>query len=410
MLPREFATEVAEKLQAAGYQGLWAGGCVRDQLLGKIPTDYDIATDATPEQVRQLFGRRRTLPIGAAFGVITVIGPKSAGQIEVATFRRDMEYSDGRRPDSVEFTDAREDASRRDFTINGMFFDPVQDEVIDYVDGRADIDFRIVRAIGDPHERIREDKLRMLRAVRFAATLGFELEPNTRAAVCQHAPEIGTVSAERIGGEMRRMLVHPNRAAAVQLLADCQLLGEILLDGEQLVQNRANWRTRLSWLEQLGNGANFAQAAAILLSPLLKEQGMEPTAERWKLSNAEQKTILWIEQHVVPMSRAHQMPWSELQPILVQPDAERAWQVARVEFGEHHPGILACHKKLQLPADQLDPPPLLKGDDLIRLGIEPGPAFSQLLQQVRAAQLDSEIDTRQQATELVESIQTSEDD
>ena len=373
-----------------------------------MPTDYDIATDATPEQVRQLFGHRRTLPIGAAFGVITVLGPKSAGQIEVATFRRDLEYSDGRRPDSVEFTDAREDASRRDFTINGMFFDPVQDEVIDYVDGRADIDFRIVRAIGDPHERIREDKLRMLRAVRFAATLGFELEPSTRAAVIQHAPEIGTVSAERIGGEMRRMLVHPNRAAAVQLLADCQLVGEILLDGEQLVENRANWRTRLGWLEQLGREADFTQAAAILLSPLLKVQGIEPTTERWKLSNAEQKTILWIERHVVPMSRAHLMPWSELQPILVQADAQRAWQVARVQFGQHHPGILACQRKLQLPADQLDPPPLLKGDDLIRLGIEPGPVFSGLLQQVRAAQLDGEIDTRQQAVHLVESIQAGE--
>ena len=126
MLPREFATQVAEKLQAAGFQGLWAGGCVRDQLLGMTQIDYDVATNATPQQVRDLFGHRRTIPIGAAFGVITVVGPKSAGQIEVATFRRDMQYSDGRRPDSVEFTDAREDASRRDFTINGMFFDPVQ--------------------------------------------------------------------------------------------------------------------------------------------------------------------------------------------------------------------------------------------------------------------------------------------
>ncbi len=408
MLPREFATQVAEKLQAAGFQGLWAGGCVRDQLLGMTPIDYDVATNATPQQVRDLFGHRRTIPIGAAFGVITVVGSKSAGQIEVATFRRDMQYSDGRRPDSVEFTDAREDASRRDFTINGMFFDPVQNELIDYVDGRADIDFRIVRAIGDPHERIREDKLRLLRAVRFAATLGFELEPTTRAAVVQHASEIGTVSAERIGSEMRRMLVHANRAAAVQLLADCHLLKGVLLDGDQLCSNRANWRTRLGWLEQLGSSCDFTQAAVILLSPLLKVQGILPTTERWKLSNAEQKTILWMEQYGLTLSRAHLMPWSELQPILIHPDAEKTLQVARVQFGEHHPGIQMCEKKLQLPADQLNPQPLLGGDDLIRMGMQPGPVFTQLLKRVRAAQLDGEIGSHDEALSWVESIQTGQ--
>ena len=406
MSPREFATQVAEKLQAAGFQGLWAGGCVRDELLGKTPTDYDVATDATPQQVRDLFGHQRTIPIGAAFGVITVIGPKSAGQIEVATFRRDLEYSDGRRPDSIEFTDAQEDAARRDFTINGMFFDPVQQELLDYVDGRADLDYRIVRAIGDPHERIREDKLRLLRAVRFASTFGFDLDPKTRDAVIQHAPEIGTVSAERIGSEMRRMLIHPNRAAAVQLLADCQMLSGILLEGDRLHRNRANWRTRQSWLEQLGPDGQFTQAAAIWLSPLLKDQGILPTSERWKLSNAEQRTILWIEEHLLAFSRAHLMPWSELQPILIDRDAVVAWQVARIEFGEHHPGIQASYKKLQLPSEQLNPVPLLGGDDLIALGIPPGPIFSRLLKRARAAQLDGEINDRQEALRWIETIQT----
>ena len=408
MSPREFAIQVAEKLQAAGFQGLWAGGCVRDQLVGRSPKDYDVATDATPEQVRELFGHRRTIPIGAAFGVITVVGPKSAGQIEVATFRRDMEYSDGRRPDSVEYTDAREDALRRDFTINGIFMDPVQNEVIDYVKGRADIDGRIVRAIGDPHERIREDKLRLLRGVRFAGTFSFELEPLTRAAVIQHAPEIGAVSAERIGGEMRRMLVHPNRADTIQLLADCQLLREIVEDGDQLYKNRANWRARLGWLQQLGPVCQFEQAAAILLSPLLKKQGILPTAERWKLSNAEQKTILWIEKNGLVLSRSHLIPWSELQPLLIHPDIDQTLQITKVQFGDHHPGVRACQKKLAMPAEELNPAPLVSGNDLIKLGMQPGPVFAAILDRIRVAQLDGQIETPQEGLQWVKSIQKNE--
>ena len=165
MNQKQFAIEVTFALQRAGHTAYWAGGCVRDAILGREPKDYDVATSATPDQVRELFGFKRTLPIGASFGVITVVGPKSAGQIEVATFRRDGGYSDGRRPDSVEFTDAQEDAIRRDFTINGMFFDPATQQVIDYVGGQEDIKRRVIRAIGDPDKRIEEDKLRMLRAL-----------------------------------------------------------------------------------------------------------------------------------------------------------------------------------------------------------------------------------------------------
>ena len=170
---RQFAIEVVQTLQSAGHQALWAGGCVRDQLLDRTPKDFDVATSANPDQVREVFGKARTLSIGASFGVITVLGPPGSGAdpIEVATFRRDGGYSDGRRPDTVEFTDAKEDALRRDFTINGMFFDPVESKVIDYVGGKEDLKAQVVRAIGDPNERIEEDKLRMLRAVRFASTL-----------------------------------------------------------------------------------------------------------------------------------------------------------------------------------------------------------------------------------------------
>ncbi|MFN5709429.1 MAG: CCA tRNA nucleotidyltransferase, partial [Planctomycetota bacterium] len=176
MTPREFAVQIVQRLQQAGFEAVWAGGCVRDMLLGLKPKDYDVATSALPEQIRDLFGHRQTLAIGASFGVITVLGPKSAGQVEVATFRQDAEYSDGRRPDSVHFSTAERDAQRRDFTINGMFYDPVQDVVLDFVEGRRDIDERVIRAIGNPEERIAEDKLRMLRAVRFAATYQFHLD------------------------------------------------------------------------------------------------------------------------------------------------------------------------------------------------------------------------------------------
>src|SRR5688572_4921449 len=176
---RAFALEIVEKLRAAGFEALWAGGCVRDELLGLTPKDYDVATSAMPDQIRDVFGRRRTLPIGAAFGVITVLGPRAAGQVEVATFRTDAAYSDGRRPDSVTFTDAEHDAQRRDFTINGLFYDPIEGKVVDFVGGQEDLKRGTIRAIGDPRLRIAEDKLRMLRAVRFAATFNFAIDPDT---------------------------------------------------------------------------------------------------------------------------------------------------------------------------------------------------------------------------------------
>ena len=404
MTPREFAIQVARKLQTAGYEGLWAGGCVRDQIMDREPKDYDVATNARPEEVRELFGKRRTIAIGAAFGVITVIGPKSTGNIEVATFRRDADYSDGRHPDSVEFTDAREDALRRDFTINGIFYDPVAEKVIDYVEGRADIDCRIIRAIGNPHERIDEDKLRMLRAVRFAATFEFELDTETKNAVKQHASEITVVSPERIGAEMRRMLAHRNRSIAASLLHECGLLEHILDGGEQLPKNRANWKTRLRWMKQLGDDGTFEQAASILLSMLIKVDGIEPIVDRWKLSNQEAKTIEWIETHLLSLTRAHQLPWSTVQPLLIQEQAKIALAVAEIQFGAHHEGVQYCQRKLSLEKELLDPTPLLGGNDLFKLGLRSGPIFSTILKAVRRAQLDGEIETVEQAVELAKVV------
>ncbi|MGH7200793.1 MAG: CCA tRNA nucleotidyltransferase, partial [Planctomycetaceae bacterium] len=200
----EFALEVVRRLREAGHQALWAGGCVRDLLLGREPQDYDVATDAVPETVRDLFGRRRTLAVGASFGVIIVRGPQS--EVEVATFRTDLGYSDGRRPDAVAFSTPQEDAQRRDFTINGMFYDPIAERIIDYVGGEEDLKRRIIRAIGRPEDRMAEDKLRMLRAVRFAARFDFAIDPATLTAIQQQARELVIVSAERIAAEMRHIL------------------------------------------------------------------------------------------------------------------------------------------------------------------------------------------------------------
>ena len=231
LLPQEqrrFAVEVVHKLRNAGFEAFWAGGCVRDQLLGRTPKDYDVATNATPLQIRELFGRRRTLAIGASFGVITVIGSKAAGMIEVATFRKDAAYSDGRHPDHVTFSSAREDAARRDFTINGLFYDPLEDRIIDFVGGQDDLTSKTIRAIGNPRERFAEDKLRMIRAVRFSATFDFALEEETRAAIREMADQIGVVSPERIAMEMRRMLVDASCVAAVRLLLSTNLAAAVL--------------------------------------------------------------------------------------------------------------------------------------------------------------------------------------
>ena len=225
---RHFALDVVRQLRTAGFEAYWAGGCVRDELLGRRPKDYDVATNATPPQIRALFGNQRTLPLGAAFGVITVLGPRPAGMIEVATFRQDAEYSDGRHPDHVTFSSAREDAARRDFTINGMFFDPVDRKVIDFVGGQEDLQNGLIRAIGSPRLRFGEDKLRMLRAVRFAAAFGFAIDAETAAAVREMAPQITVVSPERIAMEMRRVLTEPGRVQGVRLLVELGLAAAVL--------------------------------------------------------------------------------------------------------------------------------------------------------------------------------------
>jgi poly(A) polymerase len=404
---RRFAVEVVEKLRDAGYAAYWAGGCVRDQLLGRLPADYDVATDATPSEIRRLFGRRRTFAVGAAFGVINVLGPREAGQIEVATFRRDDSYSDGRRPDSVTFCSAQEDASRRDFTINGLFYDPLADEVIDYVGGRDDLASCVIRAIGNPDERFTEDKLRLLRAVRFASTFDFAVEEKTLEAVCRMADQISVVSSERIAEEMRRLLVDANRVRGIQLLVETGLADAILpeivpsddVDQERLDQS-------LNVLERLEE-PGFPLALAALLQGRVDPADAIRLGERLRFSNKESQRIAWLLEHDRALQGARFKRWSATQKILIADGAddlvnlaEAAARAGTTDLDD----VTWCRSMRARPPDELDPPPLVTGHDLICHGIRPGPKYRMLLDRVRDAQLDEEVRTKEEALGLVDRL------
>jgi poly(A) polymerase len=410
-LARQFAVDVVRKLRESGHQALWAGGCVRDQLMGQQPKDYDVATDAQPDRVREVFGQRRTLAIGAAFGVISVLGPKGAGQIDVATFRRDAAYSDGRHPDAVTFSDAEHDAQRRDFTINGLFYDPLADQVIDYVGGQQDIAQRVIRAIGDPSARIAEDKLRMLRAVRFAARFDFALDSGTRAAIDQQSHELVIVSAERVAAELRLILTHPSCTRGVNLLAGTGLLEVVLPEATSLIQSPDQWSRTTSILDSL-ESPTFSMSLAALLREL---QLADPQRnlpqivfERWNLSTEELVGALKLLREEPLIRTARQQPWPKLQRILIAPRAEELLgycaAVARAVDGTTIE-IDFCHAKLALPREQLNPPPLMTGDDLKALGIPPGPAYRELLEAVRDVQLDGQISSLAEAQQLVLRLQ-----
>lgn len=413
---REFAVRVVRELRAAGHVAYWAGGCVRDQLLGLVPKDYDVATDAIPERVRELFGHRRTLAIGASFGVISVLGPKHVNAIEVATFRRDAAYSDGRHPDSVAFSDAREDAQRRDFTINGLFFDPLRDEVIDYVGGQDDLRRGIVRAIGNPAERITEDKLRMLRGIRFAATFAFALDGATLAAIERQAHELVIVSAERIAAEMRRMLVHGHRERALQLLDAAGLLEIVLPEAASLEPLTADgpWPRTLRVLQALNafGRPTFAVALAALLREVRPaDDAPHPLATtvagRWRLANDERDGVTKLLREEPLVRRASQLPWPQLQRILVAPRIAELLHLAAAvaqQTDGHTAEIDYCRAKLALPAAELNPPPLVTGNDLIAAGLSAGPRFREVLEAIRDAQLERRIATADEALALAREL------
>lgn len=402
-IQRQFAVDVVCRLHEAGHEAYWAGGCVRDQLLGKTPHDYDVATDATPDEVRRLFGHRKTLAIGAAFGVVTVRGPRRAGQIEVATFRRDAAYRDGRRPERVIYSDAQDDALRRDFTINGMFYDPLEDRVIDYVGGQADLAAGVVRAIGEPRERFGEDKLRLLRAVRFAAALGFALETQTGRTIAEMAAEIRVVSAERIAAEMERMLVCRGRATAIRLLVETGLaevvLPEIVPRGEL---KRDRLRQTLDVLDRLAS-PSFALALAAILCFWVDGQAAQAVCRRWKLSHRLSEETVWLVAHRDALRNAAIARWSAIQPVVASPYIEPLLALieatAAVE-GRAADEVAFCRRRLSQGPSVVNPAPLVGGDDLRQCSIAPGPAYRVVLARLRDAQLDGEIRTRAEALAL----------
>lgn len=425
---RAFAGRVVERLRQAGHEAYWAGGCVRDQLLGLIPKDYDVATNALPEQVRACFGRRKTLTLGAAFGVVTLIGSKSEGNVEIATFRKDAPYSDGRHPDHVTFSSAQEDAQRRDFTINGLFYDPIGQCVIDFVGGESDLRAGIVRAIGDPHARIAEDKLRMLRAARFAARFDFALDPHTRQAIQREATTLEVVSAERIAMELRRMLVHDRRARAMELLRDLRLLDVILPESRPLWPQEsaqgthvepaecAVWRQTLDVLASL-RAPTFRVALAALLWPIHQHcptagETVEAIGRRWRLSNDETTGAVWLLAHEPIVRQASRVPWPVLQRVLIHPSIDElitfAQSLAACIDGRTD-DVEYCRQKLQLPAETLNPAPLINGDDLRRAGLTAGPEYRRILTEVRDAQLEGRISSRDAAIKLARQLGHSED-
>lgn len=400
---RELALEITRKLRDAGFEALWAGGCVRDQLLGIEPKDYDVATNARPEQVQELFGKRRTLAIGASFGVIAVL-KKGRLPVEVATFRSDGAYVDGRRPTSVQFTTAEQDAQRRDFTINGMFFDPLANEVIDYVGGQIDLKEGVIRAIGDPSARFAEDKLRMLRAVRFATTLGFELDRATFAAVQKMAPEMTVISAERIGAELTRLLVHPRRSHGVKLLHVAGLLSVLLPEMAGEAENDSTvWRKTLAVLANL-ESQKLGTAFAALLGELGKQINLAQVGRRFRFANSDVELANWLLKNLPNVDNADLLPWPQLQRILVHENSAELLSLGRASFGTNHQGVRHCEECLQLPQEKLNPAPLLTGDDLVRQGYEPGPNFAKVLNAVRDSQLEEKVTTPPEALALAERL------
>jgi len=421
------ARSIVERLRAKGFQALYAGGCVRDRLLGLEPHDYDVATNARPEQVMALFPR--TVPVGAQFGVILVL--EQGKEIQVATFRGDGAYLDGRHPESVVYTNAEGDARRRDFTVNGLFLDPLKQEILDFVGGRKDLQARLLRAIGDPGQRFAEDKLRLLRAVRFATTLEFDIDPETWRAIRQWAPEIHTVSAERIREELVKILLSPNRLRGFDLLDESGLLREILPEMEALKgcdqppdfhpEGDVFIHTRLM-LSMLGPEVSLQLVLSVLFHDIgkpatrvvdetgrIRFNGHEGVSAEMSLRLLQRLRFPnEVIDAVLPAVRLHMsfkdvpnMRVATLKRMMARPTFEDELELHRVDCLASH-GMLDNHatliaKREEFSHEPLIPEPLVTGHDLITLGWKPGPRFAEILSAVQTRQLEGVLHTREEA-------------
>jgi poly(A) polymerase len=435
MTSRELANSICETLRSHGHEALLVGGCVRDILLGREPADYDVATDATPDEVMALFPD--SVAVGAQFGVIAV--QRDGLKVEVATFRADVSYSDGRHPDSVVYArTAKEDVQRRDFTINGLLMRHDTGEVLDYVGGQADLRAGIIRAIGDPDRRFREDKLRLLRAVRFAARFGFTIEHAAFEAIQRHAREITQVSAERLRDELTKLLTEGAARRGFELLEQTWLLEVLLpevtaLKGvEQPPQFHPEgdvWLHTRLMIEQLPAGASPTLAWGVLLHDVGKpatfksaeetgdrirfdghvDVGVRMTQDitrRLRFSNDDAEQIVALVANHMRFKDVEQMRASTLKRFVRLPRFEEHLELHRLD-------CLSSHRRLEsygfvrrtlaeTPAEQIRPPRLLTGDDLLEMGYKPGPLFSEILRDVEDAQLEGLVNSEEEAKEHVQ--------
>ena len=440
---RQHATNIVRTLRERGHQAYFAGGCVRDVLLERQPADFDVATDATPDEVMQIFPE--TYAVGAQFGVVlvpvkatTTEGTEKHGgraSVEVATFRCDMGYSDGRHPDEVRFTKhPREDVQRRDFTINGMLFDPETSRVLDFVGGRADLAAGIVRAIGDPERRFSEDKLRMLRGVRFAARFDYKIDAATFAAIQKLAPQIHQVSQERVRDELTKMLTEGRAQRAFQLLDESGLLKQVLPEisamkgveqppqfhpeGDVFVHTLllldklpAGCSKTLAWgalLHDVGKPPTFRVAPDRIRFDGHVDVGVRMAAEicaRLRFSNDETEQILALVDNHMRFGDVFGMKESTLKRFLRLPAFDEHLELHRIDCLSSH-GQLDTYNYVQtqmnsLPPEAIRPAPLVSGDDLISAGYEPGPRFKEILDAVEDAQLEGRLATHDAAMEMV---------
>ena len=441
MEPRELANSICDSLLHAGYEALLVGGCVRDLLLGRSPTDYDVATNATPEHVLALFPEG--VAVGAKFGVILV--PRDGINVEVATYRADLGYSDGRHPDAVAFSQtAKEDVQRRDFTINGLLMRHDSGEVLDFVRGQEDLNAGIIRAIGEPQRRFAEDKLRLLRAVRFASRFGYSIEPETLAAIREYASEIRQVSAERVRDELTKLLTEGAAKRGFELLDSTGLLSVVLPEiaamkgvaqPPQFHPEGDVWIHTLLMLEQLSAGTAPTLAWGVLLHDVGKPvtfRSAEETGDRirfdghvdvgvamsrvitrrLRFSNEDSEQIEKLVANHMRFKDVEQMRASTLKRFLRLPRFEEHMELHRLD-------CLSSNRRLEsygfmrrllanMPPEQIRPPRLLSGDDLRDMGYAPGPAFSRILQAVEDAQLEGLVTTREQARKYASELAAQE--
>jgi len=415
---REDALSVLKRLRDSGHVAYFAGGCVRDSLLGLEAKDWDVATDAPPDRVRQLF--KLSQAVGAAFGVILVKSGRS--QVEVATFRSDGVYEDGRHPSSVRFTSSEEDARRRDFTINGLFLDPIEDRVIDFVGGRDDLTAKILRAIGSPAERFAEDHLRLLRAVRFAGRFGFEIEPVTREAIVALAPRIKSISPERIADELRWMLTATTRNIAWTLLWELGLGREIFrflpkpperLDAQRSIFLNVDVEHSISFGLALAAATLDARGQPDILPLLTRDEISRSAAamvQALRISNREYDEMSETLAGIEPLLQVNPPTLAQKKRFLARQTSpqSRSLMDAMARVGIHSTRIETLRTDWSaLSAEDVSPSPLLSGDDLIALGIKPGPQFRQILDGVYDAQLENKIASRDQAIELAITLRTA---